>query len=384
MSENTHICHVSLVHRWNQGRIFQRMCVSLAKQGYQVTLVVPTTKERVAFGVRIIPAKFRGRLARIFLSPLFVFSLRKIPADIFHFHDPALLPWMGLFRFFSGAKVIYDVHEYFPEALVDSNFFKFRPLNFVASYLVRALEPYLGRRLDGVIGVTEPITNRFKGGGAKVLTIRNLVDTSQLPQKGRRALRYLPAEPFVMLGGTINATRAMEELVLALGELKRRSHYVKLICAGQPFPPGYVEILFGIAKEEGVEKQIQFLPRMSWRLYQEYLSRSRFGLVLYREGENNSVAIPNRLYEAMANGLPLIVSDFPLLRSLVERFECGVVIERTDPIGIADAMEYLLGNPDLSKTMGDKGRKPIEQGLCWEKELDYLKHLYRELECYPR
>src|SRR5262249_20950481 len=161
-------------------------------------------------------------------SPGLLAKLRMVGADIYHFHDPELLPWMWLFQEITPqAAVIYDIHEYYPEKVVVSNFFGAPPLNRLMSRLVLRWEPWMAKRLCGVIGVTEPILDRFHGGPAAVQVIRNVVDLTAIPSFSTPP--QLPGEQTLVIGGTIDPTRRMEEFLAALRLLRDRGMIVHLL-----------------------------------------------------------------------------------------------------------------------------------------------------------
>src|SRR5262249_54014548 len=132
-----HICHVTTVHPWNDVRVFQRMCAPLAHAGFRVTLVAPVHEETTVEGVHLVPTHLCGKLARLRGGASILRKLRAIRADLYHFHDPELLPWMFLYQKSTpSAAVIYDVHEYCPETLVHFNFFGWPILNQMMSHIV--------------------------------------------------------------------------------------------------------------------------------------------------------------------------------------------------------------------------------------------------------
>src|SRR5262249_49176404 len=125
-----HICHVTTAHAWDDVRIFQRMCCGLAERGCRVSLVAPIENEMTVQGVRVLPTRLKGKVARICGGLAFLRRLRRLRADIYHFHDPELLPLMYVYQTAKPAvPVVYDVHEYYPETVVTSNYFGWPSLN---------------------------------------------------------------------------------------------------------------------------------------------------------------------------------------------------------------------------------------------------------------
>jgi glycosyltransferase involved in cell wall biosynthesis len=370
-----HICHVTTAHPWDDVRIFQRMCCGLAESGLRVTLVAPREKEALVQGVRVLPTGLRGKAARLCGGPLLLRRLRRVGADIYHFHDPELLPWMFLFqRWMPSAAVVYDVHEYYPERILDSNFFGWSILNRCMSRIVRYAEPLLAGQLRGVIGVTDPIASRFQRGRARVAVIRNLVKLRALP--ARSAPPEPPGERTLVLGGALDRTRGMDELLEAIALLKERGLEVHLLHLGVPSDPEYAARLRSLADDRGIGGQVQIRERVCWERFQQYLSASRIGIVLLAPCTNHLMSLPVRLGEFMANRLPIIASNYPQIANVVREAGCGILLESCEPHALADAMEYLLTHPEEAARMGENGRRAVEERYCWERESGALLEFY--------
>lgn len=109
------------------------------------------------------------------------------------------------------------------------------------------------------------------------------------------------------------------------------------------------------------------------------LAQARAGLVVLHPTANYREAYPVKMFEYMAMGIPVIASDFPLWRRIVEDAECGLVVNPLNPDEIANAMQWLLDNPSEAEAMGDRGRKAVEANYNWESESHKLIEFYRQL-----
>lgn len=81
----------------------------------------------------------------------------------------------------------------------------------------------------------------------------------------------------------------------------------------------------------------------------------------------------------MSAGLPVIASDFPLWRTIVDGVQCGLLVDPQDPNDIAHAMQWILENPEKAKQMGKNGKRAVEETYNWEKESKKLISMYNEL-----
>jgi glycosyltransferase involved in cell wall biosynthesis len=90
-------------------------------------------------------------------------------------------------------------------------------------------------------------------------------------------------------------------------------------------------------------------------------------------------AQPTKLYEYMSAGIPVVASNYPLLREIVEGYGCGLSVDPMDPAAIAQAIQWLLQHPQEAEEMGKRGRQVVLQRYNWEQEAVVLRNVYQEL-----
>ena len=100
------------------------------------------------------------------------------------------------------------------------------------------------------------------------------------------------------------------------------------------------------------------------------------GVVLLRPTSQYLHTTPIKMFEYMAAGLPLVVSDFPHLRRYVERHGAGIHVDPGDPDAVAQALSDLLQNPAEAAAMGQRGRQAVLDHYVWDTEADVLLALY--------
>ena len=88
--------------------------------------------------------------------------------------------------------------------------------------------------------------------------------------------------------------------------------------------------------------------------------------------------MPNKLFEYMAAGLPVVASNFPLWKEIIEGNECGLCVDPLDPRAIAQAIEHLIINPGEAQRMGENGQRAVLEKYNWEKESVKLLKLYEK------
>jgi glycosyltransferase involved in cell wall biosynthesis len=111
----------------------------------------------------------------------------------------------------------------------------------------------------------------------------------------------------------------------------------------------------------------------------EVLAKSHAGIVTFLPAPNHINSQPNKMFEYMSAGLPVIASNFLLWREIIEGNQCGICVDPRNPKAIGDAMQYLVDNPQKAEQMGKNGRKAVEQKYNWLIEEKKLLTLYKDL-----
>mgnify|MGYP005990284235 CR=1 FL=1 len=133
------------------------------------------------------------------------------------------------------------------------------------------------------------------------------------------------------------------------------------------------------AENDGTFKYLDLQNMLPWEENFQRIARSSCGCVFYEDNSNNRVGIPNRIFEYMYCGLPILVSDFPELRNIVEKYKCGLVVNSEKPEEIAKAINKIFENPIEASKMGERGKRAIEQDLGYHVDLKKLEKLYLKI-----
>ncbi len=370
MMEGIGVCHISTVHRSDDVRIFQKEARSLAKAGYGVAFVVRAQEELEVDGVRIVPLpEPRSRLDRgLRLAWLAYKQALSTRSKIFHLHDPELIP-IGLLLKLQGKKVVFDAHEDLPKQILSKPWIPSilrRPLSWaVALFEKVALVPY-----DAVAAATPSIAKRFSS--QKTVVIQNYPIYNELIDQQR--LPYSKRPHRVAFIGGITLIRGAHEMVRAVGMVPEELQ-VRLLLAGHFSPAG---LEYALAKEPGWDR-VEYVSWLTREAVARELGRSRAGLVLFHPEPNHLDAQPNKIFEYMAAGLPVIASDFPLWREIVEGEEAGLLVDPEDPAAIASAIEWVITHPQEAEAMGQRGREAVRRKYSWSLEEKKLLNLYERL-----
>ncbi|MCY4337584.1 MAG: glycosyltransferase family 4 protein [Gammaproteobacteria bacterium] len=292
--------------------------------------------------------------------------------QIVHFHDPELILLGFVLKCF-GFKVIYDVHEDVPLDVL-TKFWLPTVIRRPISWLMSVIEWLAGRSFTAIVSATPDIGRRFPV--KKTVLVQNYPILNELV--GRSCPDYQQRPPHFAFVGGIGRTRGIQQMVESLTFTGRSD--IRLQLAGK-FQP--VDLMMEMEALDGW-RQVEFLTWVNRVQVSKILSNVRAGLVLYHPTPGILNAYPTKMFEYMSVGLPVIASDFPAWRHIVDRAECGLLVNPLEPSAIADAMLWLLNNPQEAEMMGRRARKAAEEFYSWEREGDKLIRLYKKLLSYQR
>lgn len=124
---------------------------------------------------------------------------------------------------------------------------------------------------------------------------------------------------------------------------------------------------------------VKFIGKINRVEVNKLFGSSRAGLLVYQPARNHMEAMPNKLFEFMAAGLPVIASDFPLWKSIIDEAQCGLTVDPNDVDAVRKACEKLLNDTDSGQQMGRNGRKKIVESFNWDIESKKLLDLYANI-----
>ncbi len=364
------VCILTSVHLPFDGRVFHKEARSLAKAGYDVTLIARHDKDEVVDGVRIVPLpEPKSRLQRMtkVLWRLYRLALRE-DADVYHFHDPELMI-VGLLLKLRGKRVIWDVHEHYPNAILDK-YYLARPLRRAISSSFDLFERAVVRFFDYVIYTTPFVGARYQKMKVRSGRVENypIVELSD-------AFERNPQEKIVYLGA-MSPTRGLVEVIEAFSLVAKERPNWELCLVGSCRPQSFEQELKDLAARCGVAANVKFIAWVPYEEKERLSSQASMGVITYLPYSNNTSCLPNKLFDYMLVGLPVIASDFPLYRQIVEPNRCGILVDPSKPDQIARAMEYLIECPQEAREMGERGRKAVLEEYNWEKESERLLQIY--------
>jgi glycosyltransferase involved in cell wall biosynthesis len=330
---------------------------------HHVTLVVADGfGPEIYDGVRIEDlGKPAGRRERIFAKTLE--GVRRLIGkfDLLHFHDSELIP-AALWAKARGIKVVYDVHEDLPRDLRIKEWIP-TTLRLPLSWSASAAEKIAGRAFDGIVTATPTIALRFPT--SKTICIRNFPDTAEFQNIAGKPYQMRP-EKFAYIG-TLSHARGIVPLVEA-ADFTRAT----LVLGGKFNTP---ELEREVRKSRGWQST-EFIGFADRNMVADVLAEVRVGVCTLLPTQTHLDSYPVKLFEYLAVGLPVVLSDFPVWRSLLDGVDCAIFVDPSKPSSIAAAINELMNNPQQAEAMGRRGREAALTRFSWVSEEKRLIEFY--------
>lgn len=380
-AEGLRVCtFTSSHHDTTDSRVVEREAVSLEEAGFDVTYYTPFLGDcpvdvvSYAGATSGILPTVRDRMR---WAATLAWILLDTDYDVYHFHDVELLPIGVILGLLTDAVVIYDVHENVEDVLAHKPLFP-RPVRpFVAS-AVSLLERTLARFVDGIVAASPDIAERFEG-YEEVTTVTNYprrtwAEETDLDEGGATA----DGEVRFVYCGLLSAERGILTLIDAIDRVPGE-YDVSLSLGGKYASPEIEERIERRAAESDRVELVGWQPTLADVI--DLFRESDVGLLCFHPDPNktNAVHRSNKLFQYMAAGLPIVVSDVGDWRRLVEEVGCGVAVDPEDPDAIATAMARLASDPDRRFRFGRNGHEAALARFNWDAQCEELLGVYERL-----
>lgn len=371
MNQPLHVAHLTSAHPSGDTRIFVKECRSLARAGYRVSLIATNAVKETKDGVNIIGVPFSGgRIKRMLFASKSVYKKAlELNADIYHFHDPELLPY-GVKLARKGKIVIYDSHEDLPRQVMTKHYIPLWMRKWV-SQITEARENKAARQLAGVVAATPIIRNRFEKIGIQCIDVCNYPSLEDMPAP----VPFSSKEKVACYIGSITEVRGIREKINAMNGANFILHLAGAFSPAElesemRQQPGWHQVQYhGFADRKGVRK---------------LLDQSMVGLVTLRPVKSFSEALPVKMFEYMAAGIPVIATNIPLWKSIIDDAHCGLSVDVFNEDALRDAIEQLINDTARAEQLGKNGRKAVEEKYNWSIEEKKLLRFYETLAAQPK
>lgn len=368
-SSNPLICHITTVHPRFDTRIFFKECISLHNAGFSVILLVNDGKNNeINSGITIksIQERTGNKYKRIFLAPWkMLFAVLRERVRIVHFHDPELL-LLGVLLRLCGKIVIYDAHENVPSTILYKKWIRLTFVRYLLAGAAMMIEKTSSLFFNRIICATKTIAKHFSSNKTEILynyPVLSKITPSVLPKN-------ISDKLIVIYAGALSNIRGIREVIRAINEL---SFDCEFWLVGSWVQESYKQI----CEAEPGWRNVRYFGQCSLEKTYEYIANANVGMICHYPVKNYLDGIPTKAFEYMACSLPIIVSDFPLMREYFT--DCAVFVNPYSIDEIKAALVQLYSDTAFSQSLGKSGYEKVNRFFSWENEEKKLAALYNSL-----
>ncbi|MBC8185629.1 glycosyltransferase [candidate division KSB1 bacterium] len=371
MNQSSKICHLTIGHSALDDRIFFKEIKSLKKIFDDVTVVASGKNKRwEKDGVKIIEFE-KSHLLKNLIKCYKIAKFQK--AKIYHIHEPELLLIVLLLKWLYGSKIIYDVHEF-----TFLLFIEFSPRRSWKSWILaiffQGLEWLCSIFVNTVIVSTPFLTQRFKKLNKNTFEILNFVDTNLFFPGNYQKNR---SSPYILYHGQI--AEARHSMIETIKYLRKNSSNIKLKLIGSVTSKIWGKQISDLIKKLDIENCIEILPPILHDQITKFVQNATIGFASMNPNRSFMKSVQIKPFEFMACGIPVIAARTHTLQKFIEDEKAGILLEDPTPQKVADAVRFLLENPEKAKEMGKNGRNAVLKKYYWAKMEKKLIYIYKKL-----
>ncbi|MBI5739843.1 MAG: glycosyltransferase family 4 protein [Nitrospirae bacterium] len=376
---------LSTGHNHLDDRIYYKEVISLLKKYGSVSVVAqgtaPPDYKCNEGEIKFFPLKRSGSiLSRLSVVPEAIVTMIKYQPRVCHFHDFELIFALPLLRLLTRSKIIYDVHEVYPEMILDSLKIPrlMRPFLAVVAGLSQKLLAVL---TDHVITTDNDIASQFNNVRSKVTTIFNyprlslfVSDEKKVSELGRKYKDRIP----IIYNGGFNENKGLFLMIRAMEIIRKSNPEVLLLLLGRADGNTRLKIDEEI-RRRNVEDGIEVVGWVPHRDVVNYISISRVGLIANLPIRKWRKNVPIKQFEYMACGVPVLGSDLPPVANYVKAAGCGKVFDPASAEALAQGIIDILKDEDEWRRMSESGRKAVREMWNWDAMEERLLNVYEGL-----
>ncbi len=371
------VCLLTSSHPVSYSRFLDREADTLARAGYEVTLVGLGSGESIDYTgkVGLLQLTPRSGIRKLLL-------LKEMERDVLE-QDPVVCGCFDPWSFWVGLRVkrqrrnlrlVYDSTESWPEVYQDRSDLAWH-IRAAALLRVRKIEEAAVRQADAIIETNGTRAARFERRGRNVTLVPNYPPLeSATPHEEER-------KPWLVYAGLISKHRGFPVLVKAYEASCKELGGSALKIVGRFDPHGRMERWFSdFASTSGIRSAFDLKPWMPYTSLLSFLRECSAGVILLQPDRwNDYTGLPNKLFEYMAAGLAVIVSDFPEMAAVVKETGCGWLVDPTDVPEVAHAIRTALKQDSPCREKGEAGRRAVRERYNWAVAARDLLSVYDKL-----
>lgn len=384
VSSPIHICILTSAHPVDDVRVNHKIAQTFRSEGFRVTWVGPDytlfdsrAREQNGIEYRLFPIR-AGKLGRLLgYQNAYRHGLRVPNVDVFYAPDPDSAAAAVRLARKQKKHVIFDIHEVYHGAMLGK--WLRGPVVKLAGAIVRRKLSTVCTRCDLVTGVSQAMLEPYQNVSTEKMVVRSCAPTwfAQAPP----ADVCRPGEKtFTLMHGKPNLSRGTDIVLEALSIAKRTVPGLKSIMFDK-----FIESVDGFGPDQfhkrvtalGVEDIVEMRAGIPIQEMPSVLRTCDIGLIAYGR-KFGADSLPNRIFEYMAAGLPIIAPEYSReISQILKAEECGLLVDFESPSAVAEAIVQLHSNPSRCREMGQRAREAFEKRHNWEAEVRPLLNQIR-------
>lgn len=374
--------HIGKIHDVEDIRITRKEGTALVEAGIEVIYITQQKNQKYSGElVRGIQTYTYGVFTNLINIPFISWRIKnffsinsakklalELNGDIYHIHEVELYA-VARYLKCHGKKVIFDQHEDSPGQTYQA-YFELYHNNLLAKLFQKNIikkEKIMVRNADYIIATSEAIAKNIEkyGYNKKITVIHNYADKNSTSGNNDD---YAKRDNVICYAGLLSGRRGIKYVIDAMNKVNGKFEFAGKL---------NVNMQHQYESSKGWEK-CEYLGMLTREEVCALYNRSRVGIINNLDVPYHRNSNPNKLYEYMAVGIPIVCTSIPAWAETVKDTNCGLVVDATNSDQIADAITYLLEHPSEAKEMGDNGNKAFKQKYNWDIEKGKLVHIYEE------
>lgn len=303
--------------------------------------------------------------------------------NIVHIHDLPLARTLLQLNAHSACHLILDLHENRPEIMkMYSINRRFPQKLFINLPGWKKYEEEAVHQVDDLIVVTneakEELCTRTRINMSKVTVVPNSIRLDEhvsLPIRSEILSKYGRNFTLCYIGDT-SLRRGIDIVLRAIVDLKNEISELKFVVVGSSSEE---KILHRMVDQLGVQDVVDFVGWQHQDMLFSYIKAADICISPIKRNIHHDTTLPNKIFQYMAGQKPMLVSDCPAQKTLVERVGCGFAFESENPADLREKILHLYRNPILRKKMGRKGFHSLEKDYQWSITSQSLVEMYSRI-----
>ncbi|MGC2297386.1 MAG: glycosyltransferase [Acidobacteriaceae bacterium] len=289
-------------------------------------------------------------------------------ADLIHFHDIDLLPFMVPLSAFK--RVIYDVHENYADEMLKREWIP-RALRRPLYHVVLLAHAGASRTIGNIVLVVPDQLAEFTA-AKNIALIRNYASEERALEA---ADNYLSREPSVICTASQYPSNGSWLLLDIAERLLVRAPNVSVLLVDRFMNNSFRNQILRSVEQRALTN-IRLLPNVAPTRIIEHLNRATIGIIPALNLPKNFKALPTKLFEYMAAGIPVVASGHPHVAPVLEDAACGVSCNPDNPESFVEAILRLTADPNAARAMGAAGQSAFLDRYTWESQHATLAGYY--------